>query len=122
MIIHAPKRNQNRNRTYSKEIACILTGAYLFIRSRELESKKLSSRIGDHTQNILLLDVTSLSLGIEDVNGEMCTIICRNRTLPTKSAVYSIFTNAYAYQTNVVIRVFCGEHRLTKYNVRNSFR
>lgn len=58
-----------------------------------------------------------MSLGVEDINGDMCIIISRNRTIPTKSQTYSVFTNAYAYQTTAKIRVFRGEHKLTKYNV-----
>jgi len=55
-------------------------------------------------------------LGVEDINGQMCTIISRNQTIPLKKD-YSVFTNAYAYQTTATIRVFRGEHKLTKYNV-----
>ncbi|CAF1951019.1 unnamed protein product [Rotaria magnacalcarata] len=68
-------------------------------------------------QDLLLLDVTPLSLGIEGMNGHMCIIISRNRTIPCRTEFYSAFTNAYAYQTTAMIRVFCGEHKLTKYNV-----
>jgi molecular chaperone DnaK (HSP70) len=66
---------------------------------------------------LLLLDVIPLGLGIEDMNGHMCTIISRNRTIPLKTQFYSVFTNAYAYQSTATIRVFEGEHKLTKYNV-----
>jgi molecular chaperone DnaK (HSP70) len=51
------------------------------------------------------------------MNGYMCTIISRNRTIPLKTQFYPIFTNAYAHQTTATIRVFQGEHKLTKYNV-----
>jgi molecular chaperone DnaK (HSP70) len=47
----------------------------------------------------------------------MCTIIDRNRTIPLRTQRYPVFTNAYAYQTTATIRVFRGQHKLTKYNV-----
>ncbi|CAM4741575.1 unnamed protein product [Rotaria magnacalcarata] len=66
--------------------------------------------------NLLLLDVCPLGLGIEDIKGEMHTLIRRNTAIPTRTQLYPIFTNAYAYQTTVTIRIFEGEHYLTKYN------
>ncbi|CAF1115364.1 unnamed protein product [Rotaria sp. Silwood1] len=68
------------------------------------------------TAAVLLADVTPLSLGIEDINGHMCVIIERNTIIPFRTQFYSVFTNAYAYQTTATIRVFSGEHKLTKYN------
>jgi molecular chaperone DnaK len=68
-------------------------------------------------RDLLLLDVTPLDYGIEDINGHMCTIIDRNRTIPLRTQRYPVFTNAYAYQTTATIRVFRGQHKLTKYNV-----
>ena len=78
------------------------------------DHQSCSTGIGD----LLLLDVTPLSLGIEDMNGQMFIIIPRNTTIPTKSQTYNIFTNGYAYQKTAKIRVFEGEHKSTKYNVR----
>jgi len=69
--------------------------------------------------NLLLLDVCPLSLGIEDIHGNMHTLIGRNTVIPTRTEPYPIFTNAYAYQTTATIRIFEGEHNLTKYNVRS---
>lgn len=67
--------------------------------------------------DLLLLDVCPLGLGIEDIQGQMHTLIRRNTTIPTRTTFYSVFTNAYAYQTTATIRIFEGEHNLTKYNV-----
>ncbi|CAF3094495.1 unnamed protein product [Rotaria sp. Silwood2] len=78
-------------------------------------AKETSSFISSE-KDLLLIDVTPLSLGIEDINGHMCIIISRNQTIPLRTLFYPVFTNAYAYQTTTAIRVFRGEHKLTKYN------
>ena len=65
-------------------------------------------------QNLLLLDVTPLSLSIETVGGVATRLIERNSTLPTK---YSrIFTTVSPYQKNVEIRVLQGERPMAKDN------
>ena len=71
--------------------------------------------------DLLLLDVCPLGLGIGDIHGHMHTLIRRNTTIPTRTQFYAVFTNAYAYQTSVIIRIFEGEHYLTKYNVCRTF-
>ncbi|CAF3367400.1 unnamed protein product [Rotaria sp. Silwood1] len=83
-----------------------------------LKKKTRKSKSSPKTDEIavLLADVTPLSLGIEDINGHMCVIIERNTIIPFRTQFYSVFTNAYAYQTTATIRVFSGEHKLTKYN------
>lgn len=58
-------------------------------------------------QNVVLLDVTPLSLGIETFGGLMNVIIPRNTTIPTKAG--ELFTNAVAGQASVLIRVLQGE-------------
>lgn len=65
-------------------------------------------------QNLLLLDVTPLSLSIETVGGVATKLIERNTTLPTK---YSrVFTTVSPYQKNVEIRVLQGERPMAKDN------
>jgi len=58
-------------------------------------------------RNVVLLDVTPLSLGIETFGGLMNVIIPRNTTIPTKAG--EMFTNAVAGQASVLIRVLQGE-------------
>ncbi|CAF1112265.1 unnamed protein product [Adineta ricciae] len=66
--------------------------------------------------DLLLIDVCPLGLGIGDIHGQMHTLIRRNTTIPTRTQFWPIFTNAYAYQATATIRIFEGEHKLTKYN------
>ncbi|MGB8166494.1 MAG: molecular chaperone DnaK [Chthoniobacteraceae bacterium] len=65
-------------------------------------------------QNVVLLDVTPLSLGIETFGGLMNVIIPRNSTIPIKAG--EMFTNAVAGQTSVLINVLQGERELVKDN------
>lgn len=65
-------------------------------------------------QNLVLLDVTPLSLGIETFGGLMNVIIPRNTTIPVKRG--ELFTNAVAGQREMLIRVMQGERELVKDN------
>merc|ERR1712165_257269 len=72
------------------------------------------SGAGEELNDVVLLDVCPLSMGIETVGGVMTKIITRNTVVPTKKQ--QIFSTASDNQQTVTIRVFEGERTMTKDN------
>ncbi|MBM3449395.1 MAG: molecular chaperone DnaK [Armatimonadetes bacterium] len=70
--------------------------------------------LGGEVRDVVLLDVTPLSLGIETLGGVMTALISRNTTIPTRKS--EIFTTAEDGQTSVEVHVMQGERQMARDN------
>src|ERR1051325_4833030 len=70
--------------------------------------------LGGYVKDVLLLDVTPLSLGIETLGGVMTKLIERNTTIPTRKS--EVFSTAADNQTSVEIKVLQGEREMARDN------
>lgn len=97
-----PSRNLNPDE-------CVALGA-------AVQGGKLGNQLqaGSATSEIILMDVTPMSLSIETMGGIASRLIERNTTIPTRHS--QIFTTAGNFQTSVDIKVFQGERKFTRDN------
>ena len=106
-----PRVRQLVRQVFQREPHCDLNPDEVVALGAAVQANILAGR-SEATKEMLLLDVTPLSLGIEALGGVVAKIIHRNSTIPASATEH--FTTGVEGQTNVAIHVLQGERELAK--------
>lgn len=100
--------------TNIKRLTCSLNPDEVVSAGASIYGYILTHQEDPFSENLVLLDITPLSLGVETLQKQMTVIIPRNTVIPTKKI--KIFSTDTDDQDSVSIKIFEGERKLTKHN------
>lgn len=107
-------RNNLQLYFHGKEPNCNINADEVVAAGAAIQGYILSHASDPFSESVVLLDVIPLSLGVETLNGVMNVIIPRNSVIPIKRR--KKYTTAEDYDTEVVIKIYEGERKMTKDN------
>lgn len=100
--------------TKIKKLTCSLNPDEVVSAGASIYGYTLTHHDDPFSQNLVLFDITPLSLGVETLKKQMTVVIPRNTVIPTRKT--KVFSTDSDFQDSVIIKIFEGERKLTKNN------